>query len=403
MNRLLFWGFTNEEQAMLVRQVNIEQWVEADLAATAPEQVWVVAVSAAPRFLEAERQRRPADESSPSPPLPSAVLWVPDGEDACAFEEWSPRFARQLLGTSDEDRAFLERLSRCPRVLHWHDRVEAIAAHWFAALSESPRLRPIDELPFSEEERQHVKDCEVCAEEAYGWLQHRAQLRWTLLCPTLEEISTWLEAEEEDEDLQTHAFDCALCQETIKRQAWLCEGAGLLTAEQVETKCRAVGIPIDPSPWLLAEVVQSQLLTQAAQVQVAQTEALLRHTAQLAALLLQYTALQISWQAVRRRSSAADEIPLGEIEAALRTNQGVSLEDSDHWVSLTVDGETVVVQAGTSEAEEDRFPHFCVEFQRGADTILSVEAVDGAARLDAEMFRTIQQDHADRLAINPLD
>ena len=234
----------------------------------------------------------------------------------------------------------------------------------------------------------------MCAEEAYGWLQHRAQLRWTLLCPTLEEISTWLEAEEENEDLQTHAFDCALCQETIKRQAWLWEGADLLTSEQVDTKCRAVGIPIDPPPWILAEVVQNQLLTQAVQIQIAQAEAVLQNTVRLAALLLQYTALQVSWRTVRRRSST-DDIPVDEIEAALRTDQGIQLEDSEHWVSFTVDGETVAVRAGTSKAEADRFLHFCVEFQRGTDTILAVEAVDGEARLSAEMFLLIQQDQAD--------
>lgn len=178
--------------------------------------------------------------------LSKVVLWVPQGKKPLAFEQWGERFYAQLQEESEEDCTFLRRVSRCARVLEWGERVEDIPAAWFAKSTGSPRVYPVDELPFTEDEKLHLQECTDCREEAYDQLQRRAEMRWEMLCPSVDDLAAWLEAQEADPRLAAHLADCGLCRETVKRQAWLWEGAGLLSAEQVDAKLAAVGLVEPP-------------------------------------------------------------------------------------------------------------------------------------------------------------
>ena len=174
----------------------------------------------------------------------SAVLWVPQGKEPVAFDRWSSTFAMQLEEAREADQATLYRMSRCPHVLTWGERVAAVPAAWFAALIGSPRLYQVDDLPWDVDTRQHLKSCAACQEEAYTRLQERATFRWDLLCPGVEALATWLEAESEDPTMVAHVACCGLCQETVQWQATLWVKEGLLPATHVCAKLAAVGLTV---------------------------------------------------------------------------------------------------------------------------------------------------------------
>jgi hypothetical protein len=103
--------------------------------------------------------------------------------------------------------------------------------------------------------------------------------------------------------------------------------------------------------------------------------------------------------------------PRGEIEASmpleewldreLRDKGALELAGKDQWLSLTVEGEAVLVEAGESPARP--FEQFRVEFRRGEEAVVSVSAEDGVARLTPEHFAAAQEQGADRVVIGLME
>lgn len=281
----------------------------------------------------------------------------------------------------------LETGSGCARVPEWGERVAAIPGEWFAALTDSPRRYEVDELPFSAAERHHLRECTACRKEAGKRLQQRAQQRWRQ-CPSIDGIAQWLEAEENNPPVEAHVASCGLCRETVKRQAWLWEGAGLLTAKQVDAKLAAVGLAessVVPA-WQIAALTWQQK-----QLALATAWA-----AWLAAMLCHDRRLHPTW---RTAGGLAEEsgVSLEDFNARVDADEPVMLVGEGQWLLLKVEGDVVRLQAGRSPTE--RFEQFRVEFRRGEEVVVEVRAQDKVAELTAEHFQTAQQKQADRLVI----
>lgn len=282
----------------------------------------------------------------------------------------------------------LETGSGCARVPEWGQRVAAIPGEWFAALTDSPRRYKVDELPFSAAERHHLQECTACRKEAYKRLQQRAQQRWRQ-CPSIDGIAQWLEAEENNPPVEAHVASCGLCRETVKRQAWLWEGAGLLTAEQVDAKLAAVGMGE-------ATVAQAWKVVAALAWQQRQIALATAWAAWLAAMLCRDRGLRPAW---RTAGGPTEEIgvSLEDFNAYVDADESVVLVGEKQWLLLRVEGDVVRLQAGRSPTE--RFEQFRVEFRRGEEVVVEVRAQDKVAELTAEHFQTAQQKQADRLVI----
>lgn len=248
--KLKFFGFTRDEAQALRRQIHSEPCEvgqgETLTVSPAPEEVWVVHVAAVQAFLAASRGGSPAvpepQETSGRPPV---VLWVPQHKaPPLAFDDWSGTFAIQLEAAREADRATLARISRCVQVLMWGERVAMVPAAWFAALTGSPqRYRDrVDDLPFDAVARQHLHGCGACKEEVLTLLEQRATLRWTFLCPSVEELTAWLEAADDDPVVAAHVMDCGLCRTTGQWLAGVWEREGLIPAPHVYTRLAAVGL-----------------------------------------------------------------------------------------------------------------------------------------------------------------
>src|SRR5438552_1204528 len=118
----------------------------------------------------------------------------------------------------------------CSETPLWEERVDAVPRSWFETLTENPRRLPVRALPFDEDALRHVAECPTCREAALEALEHRARLRWMVLCPEAGDISAWLRGAANPQ-LETHLRRCALCAEQMKRTAWLAQGARSLSRE----------------------------------------------------------------------------------------------------------------------------------------------------------------------------
>jgi hypothetical protein len=81
-------------------------------------------------------------------------------------------------------------------------------------------------------------------------LADRVKRRSKILAPSVEVIADWLGVEAANQQLEARIAASELSRETVKRMAWLMEGAEVLTGTQVDAKFRAVGLPVTPEPWL---------------------------------------------------------------------------------------------------------------------------------------------------------
>jgi tRNA threonylcarbamoyladenosine modification (KEOPS) complex Pcc1 subunit len=81
----------------------------------------------------------------------------------------------------------------------------------------------------------------------------------------------------------------------------------------------------------------------------------------------------------------------------LSDKEALELTSEEQWFSLTVEGEAVLVEVGESPARP--FEQFRMEFRRGDEVVVEVEAKDGVALLTLEHFQMVQQKQADRLVI----
>jgi len=403
MSTLKLFGFTAEEQQSLSQQAPTSRWEPGrreELGAPRPDgEVWLVRVDAAEEFLNAVFPP-PAVPRPPSPP--PAVLWVPRGQEPLPLDDWWEGFSVQLRGASEADMAFLKKIARCGRVLAWGERVEDLPTEWFAGLTGSPRLLTVPDLPFNEEEKAHLERCPDCREEAIERLQGRAERRWTMLCPTVEEIAAWLEEEAKKPRLEEHVRGCALCRETVKRQAFLWEGAELLTSEQVDAKLAAVGL-VD---WITAEWngAMWDLVWQPAGTETVRasqpampTETQRAWALLLALVLCRRTPLRPAWRTAGAPATEA-EVSLEELQSYLDADEAVTFLGEEQWLHLSAADDAVWLRAGRSAADD--FKQFRVEFRRGEEAVVSVSAEGGVARLTAEHFQAAQERGADRVVIS---
>lgn len=86
-----------------------------------------------------------------------------------------------------------------------------------------------------------------------------------------------------------------------------------------------------------------------------------------------------------------------DLTERITSGDSVTLSGPEQWLHLQVEDDSVLLRAGTSPA--NRFAEFRVEFRRGTDVVVSVNAAAGVVRLTAEHFRAAQEQHADQVAI----
>jgi hypothetical protein len=423
MSILKLFGLSDEERRSLQTNVRAGRCAEGqleELAAIRPDdEVWVVGVSAAQTFTDevfrqapdiartlvnegtATRDDTRAEDAATTVAqdelqrLPRAVLWVPEGKTPLSLDDWWEGFHAQLREDRPVDCSFLEKVAQCPQVLDWGERIEDIPAKWFDQLGESPQVLDIDVLPFDEEAKRHLTACQVCLEEVYDRLQHRAEMRWEMFCPSVDEVSDWLESEGENAGLEKHIRKCRLCQESAKRQAWLWQGAGLASADRVRSKLTAVGLVSPDVPWLAIGLEWQKGVAQA------QTHAVAAWAALVAFLLCRQGRMHLE-SGVRREGQGEATVSLDQISASLREGRAVVLSsegDERRWLHLIADkdGQGVLLRAGKSMA--GRFDTFRVEFRRGDHVVVTVPGTREGARLTLEHFQTAQEQQADRLAI----
>jgi hypothetical protein len=352
-------GFSDKEGKRLLKVVGAQKEVEGS-----PQSISVVSVKAVGQYAH-----QPQSETQ-------AILWVPQGETALPFEAWCDDFEAQLHEDSKEGLSLLAKVARCGHVLRWTDRVEQIPAEWFAALPQSPRAIGLDSLPLDDVDKHHLKGCHDCVEELYDRLQQRAKLRWEMLCPSLDEIGVWLEGSS-DAQLEAHAKECALCRETIQRQAYLWRGAELLTRETVDAKLTALGIA-QAAPWITADLIWK----------TAQTISLVAVVAFLANSLPLRKPLGI-----RSRSRGGEE----EAGAEEETKNSIALLGEKQWVSLRVEGSQLLLFAG--ESPSGRFERFRVEFRRKGQMVRSMDAENKTVHLTLDDFHDLQNEQVDQMVI----
>ncbi len=403
MTTLKLYGFTDQERELLQRKIPSDRWTvgqREELDIQRPEEeVWVVARQAVETFRDA-------------PFTPSHVLlWVPEEQGPLPFEEWVDCFEAQLQEERKEDLRFLRKVSRCPKVLEWAERVEDIEVDWFDRLTESPWQGGMEQLPFTEPGKLHIQKCDACREEAYEQLQWRASMRW-MLCPSVEKLGAWLKVEGVGEDLIQHLTSCGLCQETVKRLTWLYEGAGLLAQDRVDAKFAAIpnfvnfvrAVPPmtapeqvdveslrEPQPWLTAtwQRVSNQV----------------QSLAEVGADMVKWAlsgGLQLATGTVASRTIGGlagqrTDFSMERLKKAIDSGNPVQLtsESSDRWLSLMATEDVMELRVGHQPS--DRFERFRLEFRKDAKLVLSVEAKNGVARLTMEDFSRAQQ--ADQFVI----
>lgn len=357
------------------------------------EALLIVCVDAAEQYLDSVFSGSGTDAGQHAP-SPRAVLWVPEGHEPLPFDEWWEGFHLQLRENSDADRVLLGVLGRSPQVLDWMERVEDIAPAWFDDLTESPRALSPERLPFTPTLRQELASDPVCLEWVRERLAGRAEMRWSLLCPSPEEIADWLESAEADARLEANVTRCALARELVQRQSALCVSAGLITPEQAAAKRQAVGVrpPV-------GEAIRAALTGAWAEAQLQWDTTLQSSAAGLGALLASAFGVQHIQRAAARSTAPTAYAALETTELAnlLASGEPITLAYEGHWLHFLLDEEGVRIRAGESAIK--RFPDFTVLLSRDQEPLASFVAERGVAILTAEAIRRAHAGGADRLTI----
>ena len=386
MNTVKIVGGLSDQRPALQQCLSGVHWEEAQLAdlavSRAEDEVWLIHVGAKPEYSTA---------LSASPNPPRAVLWVPHGDAPLPFEEWWEDYSVQLLEARPEDTVLLGRVARCPQVLDWADRISDVPNKWFTELTESPRQLPIEHLPFSVEDRRHLQECDDCRVQAYSGLQQQAEIHWAAACPDTSEIGEWLENAEAAPVLEAHVANCDLCRETVRQQVRLWEEASFVTAEEGYAKLSVVG---------LAQQTLSRRAAPFLSALLAWEQAAVSSVSEYAALMTQGLTSGMALRTTTRSSvPSVDRTNLSLEDLATRLDWGepITYAGGDRWLHVTLEGEDVLVRVGTGPSK--RFRDFTVGFLRAGETVVTVEAVAGIARLTPKHLALAQQAGTDQVEI----
>ncbi len=343
--------------------------------------VWIVASNVAQAFIET---------ASNLVTLPKAVLWIPQGESEPSVDEWWAFFHAELDEESPADCAFLHQFAQCLLVLDWGERVEGIDVGWFEQLTEPIRHLNVENLPFGTDDKRHLNTCEVCRQEVYECLADRVKRRSKILAPSVEVIADWLEVEAANPQLEARIAASELSRETVKRMAWLMEGAGVLTGTQVDAKFRAVGLPVTPEPWLTVplDAISAQFQHVFTEVTSSRRRIVAWGTALAHAL---ETCMLVYIQASTRGS------PLETFESELAEGHSVMIRGNAPIFTLKIEGDALTLRIAESVLKP--LDYFQLIFQRDEAVVLSVEGQNGMAKFTEEDFQTIVQEGADRFVI----
>lgn len=168
------------------------------------------------------------------------LLITVDKIDA-AVDDWWNDFDAQIFENSKDGQNLLKNVLSCEFFLSWND---LISRDWIKSLTVNPRNLSIDDFRIAENQKQHLKKCNICVDKMYDCLDFRANFYWEMHCLEVEVLTAWLGSDSLPEKMVRHVSGCAMCKETTKRATWLMEGAGLLTSEAVDSKLEAFGIEV---------------------------------------------------------------------------------------------------------------------------------------------------------------
>ena len=384
MATLKLFGFSTDEINMVHQEATLSSWELATNAHARMERadnhIWVVNIFARERFLRDIFPMRPGEHATDNLHSPKAVLWVPKKQPSLPFSEWSEIFHDQLEASNVEDIAFLERVSRCSQVFEWNERVTDYRVQQPPDRRTSTLDKYISDFPFPKEEKTHLMECADCRTEVRLRIVQQVELSRMILCPSTEEIGTWLNGQS-DSYLEKHILRCKTCQHSLTHLTEFVVNAGLLTSEQVNTKLAAVQIR---NPEVLQVWLQAQLQWQL--------------TSFVRAVAMAFSPMAVM---SRRRSSlietSTEVSPIEDMVQRLGSNEPVILMSEDRWLLLKAEGEDVLVRAGHSMA--NRFHSFRVEFRYHELNIISIEASEGIARITQHHWERARQAQVDEIVI----
>lgn len=128
------------------------------------------------------------------------------------------------------------------------------------------------------------------------------------------------------------------------------------------------------------------------------------HSAVAVAIFLTATlCARMGVRPIRGRRQIESEVPddmgllLKDINAELSSGMPATLAGEGRWLHLRVRGDCLEVRVGRNAA--DRFQSFRLEFRRGKDVLVYVEAHESVAVLTWEHLRIARQGQADQLLI----
>ncbi len=270
---------------------------------------------------------------------------------------------------------------------HWAERVINADGRWFDRLTRSPLSIPIQEWPFSKEERDLLKSDLVLQKTVGAYLHERAKTRW-LAMPDPEDVGLWLEGEDNPE-IEALVRRFALAQESARHQANLYVETGLISKKTADAKLAHVS----EKPWLRATVAFRAI----AEALDEKSDALIQYAAALAHAI-QMQQPQLASRATTPSSAIPDKDCWSDLAARLTADRsGVTFHPGmNRRVRLKLCDDALLI-----EPERDVGPldAFVVELIADGQKVLSLAGEKGLVILPFESLNQAIAGGANELVI----
>ena len=283
-------------------------------------------------------------------------------------------------------------LAICDRAAEWAEKAVDAPGDWFDAQPRTPRDAPPLSLPFSEQDRIHLAECETCLEAARTALHGRWWLRH-FACPETRLAGDWLLDLVADPELETHLRECAFCREAAIEHARRYLGANLIDEAVYHRKLAALAPPSAPGE----KVIRFPFL---------QTNRLLQIAASWAVALLPLGYALVTAGTRSRHAGRAKSAPASS-EAAVRaqlaselcaklTGEGIEIEFS------TPPREGLWIFAKQTNADaRSKNPRLTLTARRAGETIFSIASKkSGELQVTEDDFARMAQVGAEEIVLS---